>query len=107
MPTEFATHFRQTRNRIAHADARRAGGNGEVTLPEFYRKYHRYIYLLYEEAEWLWKVDPESFDWGEIEAFDLAVHKETVKASTVAKIVARIRRWLFERQLLRAIRARR
>lgn len=107
VPIEFAMHFRQARNRIAHADARRAGGNGEVTLPEFYHKYHGYVFLLYEEAGWLWKVDPESFDWGEIEAFDLAVQKEAVKAPIVARTVSWIRRWLFERQLLRAIRARR
>lgn len=107
VPAEFAMHFRQTRNRIAHATAGRAGANGALTLPEFYHKYHRYVYLLYEEAEWLWKVNPENFEWGEIEEFDLAVHTETVKVPAVAKIVVRIRRWLLERQLLRAIRARR
>ena len=107
VPSDFAAHLRQTRNRIAHADARRAGGAEILSLAEFYDKYHRYAYLLYEDAAWLWKVDPDTFDWGEIEAFDLAVNGATGQAPAIAGLIAHARNWLFERRLLKAIRSRR
>lgn len=107
IPEDFAAHLRQARNRVAHADAKRAGGNGSMTLPDFYRAYHRYALLLYEEAEWLWKVDPEHYDWGEIEAFETAVHTSKNEHSLVKKCISRLRNWLLQRQILSAIRSRR
>jgi hypothetical protein len=74
VPPTFAEHFRIMRNRTAHADYRRSLPASGISLADFFRQYHRYILLLFEEAHFLWNVkDVENFDWGEITEFNLAV----------------------------------
>lgn len=108
VPPNFARDLRQTRNRVAHADIRRTGAAGAITLPKFYEKYHQYVLLLYEEPHWLWKIaDPDSYEWGEIEQFNFAVQSAPPRERRVLSIVARVRHWLFVRQLRSAIRCRR
>lgn len=66
VPREFAYSFRTVRNIRAHADPRRAS----FSLSDFYKKYHRFIYLLYTEPQWLWNIDDlNQHDWKEIEMF--------------------------------------
>jgi hypothetical protein len=74
VPEEFGTQFRKIRNRTAHASHRRSVPGAELSLFEFYEKYHLFIYLLYVDGKWLWSVDDvESRDWKAIEEFDLAI----------------------------------
>src|SRR3546814_367795 len=74
VPKEFARDFRQIRNRTAHADLRRAAPENHLTMGEFYKRYHGFVYILYAQPHWLWTVeDVEAFDWKAIDEFDLAV----------------------------------
>jgi len=74
VPQLFAEHFRAVRNRNAHSDHRRSLSEPGISLADFYRQYHRYVLLLFEEAHRLWDIkDVESFEWGEIAAFNLSV----------------------------------
>lgn len=74
VPAEFGTQFRKIRNRTAHASTKRSLPGDELTLGQFYEKYHGFVYLLYCSAQWLWTVkDIEAHDWKSIEEFDLAV----------------------------------
>lgn len=107
IPKEFARCFREARNRVAHADPKRTGIGDSLTLPQFYNNYHRYVILLHEEAECLWKVDFDNFDWGEIEAFDLAVHAKNVPGHRLTGFLAHLKNWIFERKLMAAIRSQR
>lgn len=66
IPLEFGKHFRFIRHRRNHADPKRAG---DVSLKDFYEKYHKFIIILHEECRWLWQVDENEFDWIEIENF--------------------------------------
>lgn len=76
VPKEFASSFRQIRNRTAHADIKRAAPEGQLTVGKFYERYHQFIYILYESPHWIWTApDVETFDWQAIEEFSLAVHK--------------------------------
>lgn len=73
VPTDFGPQFRRIRNRTAHADLRRAVPVNQLSLGDFYRLYHRFVYLLYAQPHWLWSVkDIEAFDWKAIEDFNLA-----------------------------------
>lgn len=66
VPEEFGRYFRTVRNLRSHADPSRASFN----LAEFYKKYHRFIILLYEEPQWLWNIENvKEYDWLEIEMF--------------------------------------
>lgn len=74
VPKEFAGVFRKIRNRTAHADLRRASPDNQLTMGEFYKRYHSFVYILYAQPHWLWTAkDIETFDWKAIEEFDLAV----------------------------------
>lgn len=74
VPAEFGTQFRKIRNRTAHASTKRSFPGDELSLGQFYEKYHGFVYLLYYSAQWLWTVkDIEAHDWKSIEEFDLAV----------------------------------
>ena len=74
VPAEFGTQFRKIRNRTAHASTKRSSPGEELSLGQFYENYHRFVYLLYYSAQWLWTVkDIEAHDWKAIEEFDLAV----------------------------------
>jgi hypothetical protein len=70
VPEEFGLLFRFVRNIRSHAMAERS----EFDLAAFYIKYHRFIYLLFVEPQWLWNVElvPEH-DWLAIEEFAKAI----------------------------------
>jgi len=108
VPANFARDLRQTRNRVAHADSKRAGSPVAISLPDFYEKYHQYVMLLYEEPQWLWKIaDPDTYNWGEIERFDLAVQSGPERRWAPRSLLGRLRSWVVVRQLRSAIRSRR
>lgn len=72
---DFGKYFRLVRNRTAHASHRRAQSNvDDLTLGEFFIRFHHATIILFETAKFAWTVkDVEGFDWMEIEAFDSAV----------------------------------
>jgi hypothetical protein len=72
---DFGKHFRLVRNRTAHASHRRAQSNvDDLTLGEFFIRFHHAVAILFETAKFTWTVkDVEGFEWMEIEAFDSAV----------------------------------
>jgi hypothetical protein len=73
--SSFATQFRRIRNRTAHAITKRAVPGTDLSLSQFYKDFHRFIYLLYSAPQWLWLVkDVEAHNWQAIEEFDLAVN---------------------------------
>ena len=52
----------------------RASPDNQLTMGEFYKRYHSFVYILYAQPHWLWTAkDIETFDWKAIEEFDLAV----------------------------------
>lgn len=70
VPDEFGKSFRTVRNIRSHAMAKRS----EFDLATFYIKYHRFVFLLFEEPHWLWSIEqfPEH-DWLAIERFANAI----------------------------------
>lgn len=67
---EFASSFRIFRNIRAHVKIERVKSKG-ITLLDFFERYHRFIYLLYESAREWWSVkNIESLNWKEIEQFN-------------------------------------
>lgn len=70
VPDEFGSLFRSVRNNRSHVTAERS----EFDLVDFYLKYHQFIYLLYEEPQWLWNMEQfPNHDWLEIERFAKAI----------------------------------
>lgn len=53
VPTDFGQDFRSVRNNTSHADYRRADGD-RPRLMDFYRKYHKFVYLLFASASFAW-----------------------------------------------------
>jgi hypothetical protein len=83
VPEEFGKHFRQVRNRISHADYRRMGpryGQSEITLAQFYEKYHYYVKLMLEHPQFTWggKHFMSSYKWEPIEDFIATINKSQV-----------------------------
>jgi len=77
VPDEFGVHFRKIRNRTAHASIKRSNPVDDLTLAEFYRRYHGFVYLLYRSGQRLWRVDNiEAHHWRAIEEFDLSVARD-------------------------------
>lgn len=73
VPESFGTDFRSIRNRLTHVDEKRIAPE-RMTLTEFYKRYHLFVYLLFVEPAWLWQAkDIEAVDWGEIAEFSLVV----------------------------------
>jgi hypothetical protein len=70
---QFGKHFRWIRNRNSHVDYRRASGD-EISLGDFFEKYHFYAHMLYQYPAWLWHVkDIDKYDFKEIENFNISV----------------------------------
>lgn len=66
VPTEFGAAFRKVRNIRSHAAAERS----EFNLANFHAMYHRFIYLLFEEPQWIWNIEKvPDHDWRAIGAF--------------------------------------
>jgi hypothetical protein len=77
VPESFGKHWRFVRNRRNHASERRFTGE-DISLSDFYEIYHQFIYLFYDEPQWLWSVeDVESYDWGDIERFNSIVRPKS------------------------------
>jgi hypothetical protein len=73
VPEDFGMHFRWIRNRHSHVDHKRSSGE-EISLSEFYRKYHKFIYQLFSFASWIWEIeDIEKHDFQSIEDFETAI----------------------------------
>jgi hypothetical protein len=70
VPDEFGSMFRSVRNIRSHAIAERS----DFDLAAFYLRYHQFVFLLFEEPQWLWNVEkfPEH-DWFAIEKFSKAI----------------------------------
>jgi hypothetical protein len=100
VPNEFATEFRNIRNRVAHTDLRRSGANGALTLPEFYEKFHKFILVLYEEPYGLWHIKADKYNWGEIEQFGKIVSNKNSKNTL---LIERVKNYIFFKQIKKAI----
>jgi hypothetical protein len=71
VPEEFGSVFRKARNRAAHSEFRRAVSHSELTLAQFCKEYHFFMYLLYESCLAFWHIqDIEKIDLGSISEFD-------------------------------------
>lgn len=68
VPNQIGKHLSYIRHRRNHVDSKRVYDN-KISLSIFYRKYHNFMVILFEEQRWLWHVDEESFDWKDIEDF--------------------------------------
>ncbi len=78
--SDFARHFRLVRNRTAHALHQRARpAVDDLTLGDFFVRYHHAMLCLFETAKFAWTVqDIESFNWMEIETFDILAAAEAI-----------------------------
>ncbi|RYZ55989.1 MAG: hypothetical protein EOP49_01685 [Sphingobacteriales bacterium] len=71
VPLEFGTDFRKMRNRFSHAAISRVNKDA-LTLNDFFKKYHKYILLMYQSCAFTWNIkDVEQYDWQEIDDFFL------------------------------------
>lgn len=71
VPDEFGLHFRSIRNNVAHVDVRRIDGGNRITLTDFFKKYHKYIMLLYNNGREWWSLEgEEGLDLGDITSFN-------------------------------------
>jgi len=74
VPSEFGMDWLIMRNRHYHVDFKRASKEEDITLTKFYKKYHRFVFLMYEYMIELWGVDNfDNFYMGEIEEFGRAI----------------------------------
>jgi hypothetical protein len=72
-PPEFATKFRQLRNKIsAHVTHERSS----IDLTDFYEKYHKYVHMLYWNCLGHWGLRDKEFpDLNEITRFSVLIKK--------------------------------
>jgi len=74
VPDDFGKQFRRIRNRSSHTIIKRVNPGSDLSLVEFNKKYHKFVYLLFVSAKWTWTIeDIEKEDWMSIEDFDLSV----------------------------------
>jgi hypothetical protein len=73
-PPEFATKFRQLRNKIsAHVTHERS----RIDLSEFYERYHKYVHMLYWNGLGHWGLRDQEFpDLKEITRFSVLVKEQ-------------------------------
>ena len=74
VPENFAADFRQYRNKVSgHVSHERAS---ELSLSEFYQKYHKILVELYYEAKYMWGKKPDNFpDLKEITDFSVIARR--------------------------------
>lgn len=73
VPDDFGKHWRFMRNRRNHVSARRHTGE-DITVSQFYTKYHQFVFLLFSMRQWNWGIkNLEEFDWGDIAEFNAIV----------------------------------
>lgn len=72
---DFAKDFREYRNKtIGHVSHERSS---KLSMTEFYLKYHKYLYLLYQDSIYFWRrTGPDFPDLHEITEFSLMLKKE-------------------------------
>lgn len=76
VPDEFPGDWRKIRNRTAHVKQERAHRGNGIRLVDFYEKYHRFVMVLFSQAQFSWGIkDIDAFDWMDIEAFDLSASR--------------------------------
>jgi hypothetical protein len=72
VPTEFAKEFRQLRNIGGHVSHKRSN----LSLSDFYRKYHKYVYVLYRNGLGHWGLRAQEFhDLNEITKFSILIRE--------------------------------
>jgi len=72
VPTEFAKEFRQLRNIGGHVSHKRSS----LSLSDFYRKYHKYVYMLYRNGLGHWGLQAQEFpDLNEITKFSILIRE--------------------------------
>lgn len=69
IPEYFGQHFRYIRNKNSHTAFERASSSATITLSEFYKKYHKFVIILYYELREYWYTKPNEFHFNEIEDF--------------------------------------
>lgn len=78
IPPEFAREFREYRNKVhGHVTHERTS---KLSLSQFYRRYHKYLVLLYHDACWWMPREQEFPDLQEITAFSLLAKSEYRKS---------------------------
>lgn len=69
VPDCFGDDFRKMRNRFSHPSIARVNVN-DLTLFEFFNRYHKYLLLLYRHCAFSWHIpNPDAYDWAEIDNF--------------------------------------
>ncbi|MGA3135424.1 MAG: hypothetical protein ABSC88_05460 [Terracidiphilus sp.] len=74
VPPEFAEQFRKMRNKISgHVSHERSA----ISLSDFYDKFHKYVYMLYQNCRGHWSLlrDKEFPDLNEITKFSVLIKK--------------------------------
>lgn len=74
-PEDFSSDFRQIRNSLGHADFRRIHGGNRITLTQFYKKYHKYAILLYDNGHEWWSIE-EDIELGDITDFSTLIFQQ-------------------------------
>jgi hypothetical protein len=74
VPSDFATKFRQLRNKISgHVTHERSG----IDLTDFYDQYHKYVHMLYWNCRGHWGLRDKEFpDLKEITRFSVLVEQQ-------------------------------
>ncbi|MFF2291203.1 hypothetical protein [Peribacillus butanolivorans] len=75
-PESFGQDFRDIRNSLSHADICRINGGNRITLTEFHYKYHKFVYMLYENAIAYWSIEKlEKVELGDVSSFYQSIFK--------------------------------
>lgn len=74
VPNEFASEFRKYRNKVSgHVDHERVSN---LSLTEFYQKYHKFLYYLFLDAKKMWGTNSAEFpDLKEVTDFCIMITK--------------------------------
>lgn len=82
VPDEFAKDFRTYRNKvIGHVAYERSS---KLSLTEFYHKYHKFLYYLYQDCASMWGNKGQGFpDLKEITEFSLMLEQQNARRRSV------------------------
>lgn len=69
IPAKFGEHFRFIRNKNSHTSAERVDPASEITLADFFTKYHKFVLIMFYENKSLWQVEVENYNFKEVEEF--------------------------------------
>jgi len=78
VPQDFGEKFRGMRNSLSHVDYRRASGGGNrLTLNEFKKKHHKFLFSLFNSARSWWSGKKESpYELEHNKQFDMDIPKD-------------------------------